>query len=162
VPGPLEAALIALSRRAMTAAAVAGYLRKKGYAATQIDAALKRLADMGYVDDAAYASAFISTKAAAKSLGPRRVRGELARRGVARAVIDAEMAKAAEGGEASFEDATKALEKIVRSKGIPGDRAGRDRIRAALARRGFGGAAIARAMTDLRRRLAEREEEGGG
>jgi regulatory protein len=145
----------------MTAASVAAYLRKKGYATPEIDAALKRLADLGYVDDAAYASAFISTKAAAKSLGPRRVRGELARRGVARAVIEAEMAKASEGGEASFDDATKALEKILRSKGIPADRAGRDRIRAALARRGFGGAAIARAMSEMRRRIAESEEDEG-
>jgi len=144
----------------MTSASVAAFLRKKGYPAPEIAAALERLVDLGYVDDARFASAFISTKAAAKSLGPGRVRGELARRGVARSVIDEEMAKASEEGSAAFDDATRALEKIVRSKGIPADRKGRDRVRAALARRGFGSAAIVRAMADLRSRLAKGEEEG--
>jgi regulatory protein len=138
----------------MSAHEVRTHLRKKGFAPADVAAALKRLEEMGYVDDARLASGFITTRAASKGLGPGRVRGELARRGVARDIVDREMAAAVESGSASLDDASRALERIVRLKGMPADRKERDRVRSALARKGFGASAIAKAMASLKRREA--------
>jgi len=161
--GPLETALSAISRRSMSAFEVATLLKRKGFARPDSDAAVKRLSELGYVDDARYAQAFIATRGRAKGFGPARIRGELARRGVAAAVIDVAMAEAAKEGPAGLDDAAPALEKLLRGRPAPADRRGRDRLRAALGRKGFGAAAIARAMAALSDREAgrsvERDEE---
>ena len=157
-PGAVETALAALSRRSMTSAEISAHLRRKGFAAAEIQAAILRLTELDYVNDARFAAAFIGTRATSRALGPGRVRSELRKRGVAREVIDSQLRGAAESGEASPADATAALERIVRVKGVPRDRKERDRVRAALARRGFGMAAIAKAMAALKRR--EEGDEG--
>ncbi|HZE89288.1 MAG TPA: RecX family transcriptional regulator [Verrucomicrobiae bacterium] len=154
----METALGALARRAMTAAEIGAHLRRKGFPRAEIESAILRLVELDYVNDARLTAAFIGTRAVTRGLGPGRVRAELARRGVAREVIDAELSRSVESGEASPSDAARALEKIVRVKGIPKDRKERDRVRAALARRGFSMSSISRAMTEL----AKREDERGG
>ncbi|MBI3449399.1 MAG: RecX family transcriptional regulator [Acidobacteria bacterium] len=154
----METALAALSRRSMTAAEITAHLRRKGFPPAEITAAILRLVELDYVNDARFTAAFIGTRAVSRGLGPGRVRQELARRGVPRDVIESELSRAVESGESSPSDAARALEKIVRVKGLPTDRVERDRVRAALARRGFGMSAIARAMAELRKR----EDERGG
>jgi regulatory protein len=107
-----------------------------------------RLEELRYVDDLAYAAAFAGTVARTKSWGPRRVRQELARRGVSAGTIEAGMAKAGEEGASPSGNIEAALAKLTR-RGLPAERRGRDRIRAALARRGFESAEISRAIEAL-------------
>ena len=142
----------------MSAAEVEAHLRKKGVASAEVAAVVKRLTGFGYVDDARYASDYIATRGRSRALGPARLRSELARRGISRKIVDSALARAREEGSVPIDDASRALEKLLRGKKAPVDRKGRDRLRAALARRGFGGAAIARAMLDLRSRGGARDE----
>jgi len=132
-------------------------LRRKGFAGAAIAGAVERLSDLGYVDDARYAASFIVTVATTRLWGPHRVRRELAKRGVPRSVIDAEMARAEAGGPSPEAEIDRAVEKAVRQRGFPTDRKGRDRLKAALHRRGYSGAEIVRAV---RRYQAKGEEPG--
>ena len=52
----LEAATAALARRDRAAADLVGYLERKGFAHDDAEAAVERLRDAGYVNDARYAA----------------------------------------------------------------------------------------------------------
>jgi len=79
----LGRALSLLARRAYTEAE----LRKKlaGYPADEVEAAVGRLKAWGYLDDRAYAETFV--RARRGRYGPRRLAGELRRRGVDEEIV---------------------------------------------------------------------------
>ncbi|GAB6875694.1 hypothetical protein JCM13210_04200 [Thermaerobacter litoralis] len=89
----LTLALRWLGRRARTAREIAGRLRERGFADPVIGAALARLARWGYVDDGRLARDQAEA-APGRHIGPRRLRAELLRRGVAPAVVDGAVAEA--------------------------------------------------------------------
>lgn len=75
-----------LSRSRHTESEVRGRLAEKGYDESVIDGALKKLREYGYVDDEAYAKAYVSVHSATR--GKNRLRYELALKGVSREYID--------------------------------------------------------------------------
>ena len=89
----LTLALRCLGRRARTAWEITGRLRERGFAEPVIGAALARLARWGYVDDGRLARDQAEA-APGRHIGPRRLRAELLRRGVAPAVVDGAVAEA--------------------------------------------------------------------
>jgi regulatory protein len=145
----MEAALAALSRRSRFTAEMRRHLGTRGYPPEEIEATLARLLELGYLDDARHAAAVATRVAAERGWGPRRVRQELARRGVSGEIIDRVLAGAEAEGSDPSRNLERVLAKLLRSRGRPSDRRERDRLRAALMRRGFSPDEIGRALAAL-------------
>ena len=75
-----------LSRARHTENEVRSKLASKGYEGEWIEGALKKLSEYGYVDDEAYARAYVSVYSSSR--GKNRLRYELSLKGVKRDVID--------------------------------------------------------------------------
>lgn len=104
------------------------------------EAALSRLMEIGYVDDAAWAAAYVArTRSTERSA--RMLRAELREHGVA-----AETAEDALSTHDDDEAAFTAVRRLARGR-APDERA--RRLRGALARRGFGFGVIERALSRL-------------
>ena len=100
-----------------------------------------RLAEVGLLDDARYAARMAQSLACTKHYPQRRITQELQRRGVARLLAD----EAVDGVEiADFQQALALIEKKYYNKMT--DRPSRDKVMAALARRGFSYEAIRQAF----------------
>jgi regulatory protein len=81
-------ALRLLGYRPRSRAEVERHLRRKGYAAEAIDVAIERLLDQQYLDDAAFARAWLDNRERFRPRGARAIHYELRQKGVARDIID--------------------------------------------------------------------------
>jgi regulatory protein len=144
----VEIALRFLGTRPRTRWEVERRLRRAGAEDTVIDAAVGRLAQLGYVDDAAFARWWGEQRDRHAPRGVRMIEAELRQHGVPRDVIEAFRAVHAaperrpedEGlpGDESTR-AAEALAKHLRGRPLPTDRAALARIGMYLMRRGFDG-----------------------
>lgn len=119
----------------------------KGASAEHADAAVARLAEAGYLDDATYARQVARSRVAGRGDSRRRVAQVLAQKGVARDVVD-EAVRDVFADEAVDEDALveDAARKKVRTLGGLDAATRRRRLYAFLARRGHDGAVVRRVM----------------
>jgi len=128
----VEYALRALSRRGLTAAELRARLSARGFAEVAVDAALGRVQELGYLDDAAIADAVLREASRAHH-GTRRIARTLARRGVAASV--------AESAVRDRHDDDLASARAFLAKRFPGGVGGDARVRARalrmLASRGY-------------------------
>ena len=124
-------------------------LTDKGWTDAAADAAVDRLAELGFVDDARYAP-IVVRHYAAKGYGARRVQAELQRRGIPKELWDAAMTEMPEQDET----VDRLLRARLRGADVS-DRAALKRATDALQRKGYGWDEIAPALERLR---AEREE----
>jgi regulatory protein len=143
-----EAALRLLERQRRTRSDLERRLRDKGYAGPTVGEVLDRLAAVGLVDDVEYARAFMAGRRARRSAGARRIEQELRVRGVSAG--DIEVARLRLDTEQGGMDELEAARKVVaqagrRSRGVE-PRLRRQRLYALLARRGFDGDVIRRAL----------------
>ena len=145
-----EAALALLERTRRTRSDLVRRLRDKGYAASVIEPVVERLVAVGLVDDVEYARAFLASRWSRRSAGWRRLELELRKRGiatadvaVARARIEAEM-----GVADDLSGARRVLSQVVRRYAALDPRTRRQRLYALLARRGFDGEVIRRALDE--------------
>jgi len=153
-----EAALRLLERQRRTRSDLARRLHDKGFAAATIEQVLDRLAGVGLVDDVEYARAFMAGRRARRTAGQRRVEQELRARGVS--AEDIERAGHRLDEEQGAMDEVAAARKVVaqaerRYRGLE-PRVRRGRLYALLARRGFDGDVIRRAL-DLPEEAAAEE-----
>lgn len=120
-------------------------LVQRGYPQEEIQLALDRLGERGYLDDAKLAAEVAVSRAGAGE-GARRVRAELARRGVAGDVIDEAVA-----GALPSDDREAALETARRWLAVTrGQRAGKPGALARhLDRKGFSRRAILHSLREL-------------
>jgi regulatory protein len=102
-----EVALRYLSDQARTAVEVRRALGRRGFDGVVVDQVLDYINSHGYVDDAAYARAYVRSRFAGRGYGPARLRDELLRRGVDRALVDEVITEMA--GEESLADAAGRL-----------------------------------------------------
>jgi regulatory protein len=79
-----------LARRAHSRAELRRKLARRGYEEDEVVAAMRRLGELGYLDDAAFADGHVRRRSAAR--GPLALSAELAARGVDRRVADASLA----------------------------------------------------------------------
>src|SRR5258708_21239059 len=93
----LDGGLRLLARRAHSRLELRQKLLRRGYDPVDVDAALTRLAELGYVDDAAFARGLVRRWSLVR--GPRALAGELA----ARAIDPAGIPQAPQGGERETE-----------------------------------------------------------
>ena len=104
-----QTALDLLSRRDHFLRELVDKLRRKGFPADEVEAAIARCQDLGLVDDERVAERFVEVRAATRGWGPNRLAAELRKRGVPR--DDAErMARVS--SELSEEAMRTALRKI--------------------------------------------------
>jgi regulatory protein len=88
----LEAAARYLEVRPRSVEEVRRRLRDAGYRDDLIDGAIERLAALGYLDDAAFARAWVESRDRARPRGARALRNELRRKGVPAEDVDAALA----------------------------------------------------------------------
>lgn len=77
-----------VARRARTEEEVRRKLREKDHEEPAIEAAVARLQELSYLDDAAYAREYVRSRFRSKGYGPVRLRQELRRRGIGRLLIE--------------------------------------------------------------------------
>ncbi len=108
-------------------------LQRRGHEGEEVDGALRRLAELGYVDDAAFARGLVRRRSAGR--GPLALAAELSARGIDRAGI----AQALEGvdPEAQLAAAIRLAERLYAAKAPPGYKEMLDRVGSKLLRRGF-------------------------
>jgi regulatory protein len=98
----LEAAARFLEVRPRAEAEVRRRLRDAGYRSDLVEGAIERLVALGYLDDAAFARAWVESRDRAHPRGARALRDELRRKGVAADVVEGALAAreaAATGGD---------------------------------------------------------------
>lgn len=115
--------------------------------ADDVQWAINRLTEQGYLDDARFAEQFVSDRAATRGWGKVRLRQELRRRGVAPSHVERALARADE--DAALDDSRSALDvarKWRRTHSARDPDRDRQRLYSFLARRGFSPDVIRDAM----------------
>jgi regulatory protein len=142
----LASAVRALESRQLSVSELRLKLRRLGYMAELIDGAVTRLAELGYLDDDAFARSWVESRDRARPRGERALRSELGRKGVDRAVVEAVLDGRRTRGTASDEsgpspDEVAAVRLIERHAAalarVSDPRARRQRAYGLLARNGF-------------------------
>ena len=131
----MEAAGRLLARRAYSRTELEKHLTSAGFEPGTVEATLQRLHELGLVDDAAFAAEWIENRANRKGLGPRRLREELEKKGIAGEVIDSILDS---GRDEELSRATEiAAGHLARVVDLPLVKQA-NRLQSLLARRGFG------------------------
>ena len=147
-----------LSYRPRTCMEIRRYLGKHGLA-RHANVAIDRCLELGYLDDDAYAQAFVRERTRLKPRGRRRLVSELLARGVERGIaevaVDAALAEEGVTEEALLRTVAVRRARTLRGVDPP---AARRRLEAFLHRRGFPSGAI----HDLVRELLPDEPDPGG
>lgn len=144
----LEAAARFLEARARSVAEVRRRLSTAGYRSELIDSAITRLTDLGMLDDAAFARAWIESRDRARPRGERALANELQIKGIDRSVIvEALGTRRTTAEEAGDEDAAPSADEAAAERllarnaralaRVTDPRARRQRAYALLARNGF-------------------------
>ena len=122
-----------LARRAHSRVELLVKLTRRGYEGGAIVAAMRRLEDLGYLDDQSFARSYVRRRGSVR--GPRALSAELAARGVDRAQVDAAMDDF--GAEEQLAVATRIAERLYARKPLPGRQEILDGIGSKLVKRGF-------------------------
>jgi len=148
----LEACLQFLEARARSASEVRRRLLLRGYRADLVEGAIERLTELGMIDDAAFAKAWIESRDRARPRGERALRQELARKGIDRAIADQALTeRETDRPDADADAAQRLLDRHASALArAPDPWARRQRAYALLARNGFD-PEIAASLTSSRR-----------
>ena len=131
--GVLDAGLNLLSRRAHSRVEVRRKLSRRGYGEDEVESTVLRLAELGYLDDRAFAEGHVRRRSS--GLGRLALSAELAARGVERAVADAALGGLDADGQLA--SATRLAERLFARKTFAGYREMLNSIGPKLMRRGF-------------------------
>lgn len=127
----LEAAARFLEVRSRSVAEVRRRLTSNGYRADLVDGAITRMTELGMLDDAAFAQAWVESRDRSRPRGERAIRVELGQKGLDKAVIDEVLAaRRAYGLGSSDPDRVTDPDEPV----VSADRAAADRLIAKHAR----------------------------
>ena len=133
--------LRALEMRSFAKRDLGRRLQRKGHPRHAVDAALDRVAQLGLLDDAAFAQTYVETRAA-RGRGPSRLTRDLLSMGVERGLIDRALAAQwPEGSDRSSVPLALARKRAAQLGSLP-RQTKRRRLVAYLARRGFTGREI--------------------
>ncbi len=146
-------ALDLLTDAPRTRAQLAGAMARRGVPDDIAAEVLDRFTDVGLIDDAAYAQAWVTSRQRTRGLAPRALAGELRQRGVAEPLI-AEAVNAVDGDEMAATARALVRRKARSVAGLPREVKLR-RLSGLLARKGYSGDVALRAVRDV---LAEESE----
>jgi regulatory protein len=135
-----------LSRRPWTARDLEARLRRRGAPPAVAAETVAELVARGYVDDHAFARAWVAARAG-RGYGVARLRAELRARGVAPEVIGPALASLADGAQLDRARAV-ARRRLAALARVPASRAA-TRLRDHLLRRGFSGETVARVVREV-------------
>ncbi len=143
-----EAALKLLERTRRTRMDLTRRLKDKAFAPPTIAEVLDRLAEVGLVDDAEFARAWLAGRWGRRPSGWRRLQQELRAKGVSDDDIELARAKLTERGSApdEVESAARVVAQARRRYAKLDPHVQRQRLYALLARRGFGSDTIRKAL----------------
>ena len=143
-----EAALRLIERIRRTRSDLERRLRDKGFEAADIEQVLGRLAEVGLVDDAEYARAFLAGRWGHRAAGWRRLEQDLRQRGVSAEDIAAGRARleAQQGPTDEISMARRVVEQSARRYAGLEPHERKRKLWALLARRGFATDVIAAAV----------------
>lgn len=151
--------LDSLGRSMRTRGQLADLLARKKVAEEIAEAVLDRFTELGLIDDAAYAEAFTRSRHEHKGLGSRAIAFELRRRSVPDEVVQ-EAVSALDTEQEQQTAFRLARERQARMNGLPREVQAR-RLAAFLARKGYGGEVVGRAVREaLANAQAQAEEDG--
>lgn len=146
-------ALDALSRAARTRGQLAALLQRKGIAPEAAEAVLDRFEEVGLIDDVGYSEAFVESRHRIRGQGGRALSAELRRRGVADDVVADAVGSL--DPEQEFETACRiARARYDRMPAVPAEVKLR-RLAGFLARKGYSGAIVSRAVRHVVQEAAE-------
>jgi regulatory protein len=133
----MKAALTILAARSCSENQLRDRLNSKGWVeADLVEDCIKRLKELGYVNDDSFAQGYANYRVRSKPLGRARVARELASRKVSRTTIEGALDLVfGEVGEETQID--RAIARRLRTHGRPADRAAAKRMFDHLARLGF-------------------------
>lgn len=121
-----------------------------------IDDCIRRLKEMGYVNDGRFAESYASHRLSVRPIGRSRLARELALKKVDRKTIDQALDQTfGETGEDGLID--RAIKKRIRTHGSPADRGDEKRMFDHLARLGFEFDLIIRKLNALRKQTLDDE-----
>ncbi|MBI3181548.1 MAG: regulatory protein RecX [Myxococcales bacterium] len=143
--GALEAGLRLLSHRSRSRHELSGLLSRKGFPEREVAAALDRLSELGYLDDARFARYRAHALLREGRLGPVAVARRLAAHGLTEAQIRAALEESA--AELRF-DPLSAARAVLERRGLFGKLDAKSRAKAArlLLARGFGEEVVERLL----------------
>jgi regulatory protein len=128
-----DAGIRLLASRSHSRAELLRKLTRRGFGAEDVEAAVGRLVERGYVDDAAFAAAHVRRRAASR--GAVAISAELASRGVPRHVAGAAVAELDRTSQ--LQAATRMAERLCAAKRPAGYQELLRSVGAKLLRRGF-------------------------
>jgi regulatory protein len=129
----LDGALRLLSQSPRSEREIRQRLRRRGIDADAVDAAVARMRELGYLDDAAFAKSYVDSRQAATPRSRRSLAFELGRRGIDKAAAAAALASVSDL-DAAYAAASRRLRALA---GLDRQTFAR-RLGAFLAGRGFG------------------------
>lgn len=145
-PFAMEKAVALLATRPRTQQEITDALRQNAYPERTIARVMARLDEAGYINDTSFAEQWAASRTT-KGMGSRRIRMELRRKGVDSEAIDEALSAIDEDDRLS--GALKAARKAASDKDLS-DPKDRQKILAALARRGYGYSEARQALEQLR------------
>ncbi len=122
-----------LSGRAHSRVEMQRKLARRGYTPEEVDAALARLDELGYLNDLSFAEGLVRVRS--MSRGPRALSAELAQKGVGRAQADLAMASYDEALQLA--SAMRIIERTYGKREITDYREMLNRVGSRLLRKGF-------------------------
>lgn len=148
-----EMAVRLLAARPRTTAELRARLRRSGVSGDQIRKVISDLTAAGYLDDLAFARAWVTGRMVSRLVGLRRLRWELREKGLLPPVIEQAIREAY--GEESFSAAEEECARAVIERRLPPYRRLAPEVRTRrlaglLARRGFAASTIARVLRTTR------------
>ncbi len=147
----IQAAARHLGARPRSTREIEEYLRGKGFLPEAIHAAVARLTERGYLDDAAFAKWYAENRAEFRPRGPNLLRQELRRKGIATETVDETLTAQAEETDVDAQAlalARKRAEILVRG-GYDAPTITR-RLQGLLARRGYGYDVVRKVLRSLK------------
>lgn len=153
----LEAGLNYVSYRLRSTKEVNDHLRKKSFDAAACSHAVKRLKELGYLDDAEFARFWVESRDTHRPRGKRALAWELRRKGIADSVIEDVLARFA-GDERTL--ARTAARKRAATLASNDPMEFRSKLGAFLARRGFGYDVAEQVVNELWEELRDVDSPG--
>lgn len=137
-----------LAPRPRSVAEVRRHLLKKRYMPDEVDAAIRRLSEHGYLDDIAFVRYWLEQRARFRPKGPFALRAELRAKGVEASLIDSVLSEGSEDADEAAA-ARAALEpRLARWRALAPDER-KAKAQAFLRQRGFSFDAIAEVLAGL-------------
>ncbi|WP_057764487.1 recombination regulator RecX [Companilactobacillus tucceti] len=136
-----------LSYQLRTKKEMKDYLFKKEYDYPTIDAVLKKLMDLNYLDDESYANSFINTQLNTTVNGPKIIEQKMIQKGVPSLIIQDKMDQIDE--DRLIENATNFAEKQARKQRRASFQQQMTKIKQSLYQKGYSGDVINEAISNL-------------